>query len=643
MRKLLIGLGVGIILAATADARVLVIAAKNVDDTNPSLGNLRNTQTQRAAVVGMLNRAGVDYDLIGVMPTFGRPGGFTEMCRRGVVTYNCCGADSFTRSYEAVIHIITGVMNGHGSNWYRPDSLFSSTKLPLVPQLMLTNQYTSFSSACGCSTAVNGSQPGYNGSTNYLGWTQVYREKVELRYRSGFVDGFASTTSKHGTVRFLVSGASNAAHAQTNRPTVPLPCIDCDSLLNPATDDSGVVIIEHNDHVPGKKPIIICGSSHSADDQFDGGTMFMGLAVLDSVCGGTIIKKPLQFSINIRGGFRRNDRAMRGGISPDDSTALKASIDSVASLGVPFTVGVNLDSVATYAAEKFWWQRTPFAHFAPESWSGIAPASDTTHLTSGTGGGGANYGSSIDIWGRFRSRTAVGPMDNPDTSLANLIRVSLARTDSLFPGKLDKAGMAAAFDWGPRNIGAIGYDSLWYAIGKGGLSTVVFETQNFLANPSQTTNPLGFLPQQTRMRSSLGGESIRVLGTPQSPDSGSAIVEGGHTNDSFGNNPQNSWCKNTESFWAGMLGTRMIGQSNNAGHQSEADLNGVMLRNNFSACSILTIHAGDLGSGLRSDAAQRPTHPGWWAIKSVVNQAKIANALAGRIVVAIKYTQDLDP
>jgi hypothetical protein len=310
-----------------------------------------------------------------------------------------------------------------------------------------------------------------------------------------------------------------------------------------------------------------------------------------------------------------------------------------------------VDSVGTYAAEKFWWQRTPRAHFTPESWLGI---NDT--LTSA--GRNANNFNSIDIWGRFRNRAFVGDslrhsVTGSDTSLAAMLYASYVRCDSIFPGKVDRVGMAPAFDWSPKNLsagGGGGLDSLWYALSIANVMALVSETQNNLAAPSQTPNPLGFMPQQTRIGSRFGGEPVTILATPQSPDSGSALVEGGMSTDSFVNSPQNSWCKNTESFWDGMMGVRMIRQQGVSTHLQDSgpgaapDFLGVIsTANNFSTCSVLTIHAGDLGSGTRADAAARPTHPGWWAIKSVVNQARIANLCANRQVVIIKYTQDLEP
>jgi len=657
VRRILAALTALCLLVMPAAGRVLVMIPNDQNvDNNDGSGELRHTQALRAAVLAMLNATGVDYDIYGSKaPAGGRLGMITDFCRRGVVTYNCCGADSFQRSYEAVIHVWNHAVNQHG-NGYRPDSLFSSIKRPLVPQLFIVNSYSAWANACVCSLVVTGSSAGYNANTNYIGWSQRYRENSDLRYRSGFTDGLKLTSTVHiGDVyRMIVSGASNTGHAQTNRPTVPLPCIDCDSLLNPVQDDSGVVVIQYNAYpctgcpVPNVyKPLIIASGSHNADDQIDVGTIFMGLAALDSTCGGTIIKKPLQFSINIRGGFRRNTQSVRGGIAPEDSVALKASIDSIATLGVPFTVGVNLDSVGTYASEKFWWQRAPTAHFAPESWSGV---NDSAHVSSGTGGGGANYGSSIDIWGRFRSRVAVGSMDNTDSSLANMIRISLARTDSIFTGKLDRAGLAASFDWAPRNIGAVGQDSLWYAIWKGGLTNVVFETQNAKSMPLRALSQ-GYMNQQTRMKSSIGGEPIRILGTPMAPDSGSAAFDSGHTTDAFANSPVNSWCKNTESLWSGLVGLRMISVSVGNGHSSDTGPGSLNYKDNgvtdntssFSRASVFTIHAGDLGSGTRADAATRPTHPGWWAIKSLVNQAKIANLIANRKVVIIRYTEELTP
>jgi hypothetical protein len=138
------------------------------------------------------------------------------------------------------------------------------------------------------------------------------------------------------------------------------------------------------------------------------------------------------------------------------------------------------------------------------------------------------------------------------------------------------------------------------------------------------------------MRSTLGGESTRLLATAPYPDSGSATLESGLSVDSYGNSPNNSWVKHTQSFWATVLGWRGVARGQSTSSQA-------MDFDNFSRTSILTIHAGDLGSGIRSDAAERPTRPGWWYIKSVVNEAKIANLVAGRTIVQFVPTEDIEP
>lgn len=615
----------------SAFPRVLVVVPRNNNDIGAGdVTTVRNAWVQRSTIASVLDGFGAEYDVVSASV------GKTEFCRLGVVTYNFGTSAAFTRSYTAVIHIgLEGTFGGNTG--YRADSLFSSTKLPLVPQLYVGWSYSWRSAACACSIGV-ANAAGYNNATNHLGWTKYSASDPSLRFRSGYLDGVSLAAPYLGTVRGIIKQGSNVANAQSVLPTVPLPCMDCDSLTQSTNTDSVAIYVRQNDHVPGKAPIIVSVAAHNWDDQQDPAMSIAAIALLDSLAGGTIIKRPLRFGINVRGAFRRNAKHVMGGFVSGDSATIKASIDSLASLGVRFTVGVNIDSVSTYPDELFWWNRAPLALYSPESWSGI----DTTVLVAANGK--ATYGRSLDLYGRYRTRALLGALSGTegDSALSSGVRRAFSRTDSIFSGRSDRVMIPALGDWCPRNIGANGLDSLWYALGKTGSTALVVSPWEPESNPNRSTNPLGVLPQQTAMKSSLGGEPIRLLASAPYPDSGSATFESGNSVDSYFNNPSNSWVKHVQSFWSTLIGVRGVqrGASNGT---TVVDTDARTMFDNFSKAKVLTIHAGDLGSGLRSDAQSRPTRPGWWYVKSVVNEAKAINKLAGRSVVQIVPLQDLWP
>ena len=61
--------------------------------------------------------------------------------------------------------------------------------------------------------------------------------------------------------------------------------------------------------------------------------------------------------------------------------------------------------------------------------------------------------------------------------------------------------------------------------------------------------------------------------------------------------------------------------------------------NDFKRASVLKLHVSDLG-GIPDGP---PSRPGYWAIKSLVNQFRAVNKFAGKTVLVLTYPEDCEP
>lgn len=579
-------LALQLVVAPMAEARVLVVNYMAGDERATGAGDLAHYQRIRNTVCGILDAFGVEYDVINSARMK------TEFARTGVVTYDFGTSAARTVAYSAVIHSSIGVPKV--TSWQmRTDSLLSSTKTPTVPQLMamFATEMVASSATC-CTTGVTTTSTAYDGNTYWPGVTKYLASGQSIRWRSGFLHG-AVMTDAPGGVRALIRQTMNTSNAQEVLPTDGAPCMDCDSLIA-SPSDSVVMWTRLNSHVAGSAQVVFCNFNHLADGQMDPALLAQAVVYLDSLTGGAMIREPLRFGMLVRGGFSRGARTASGGTSPNDSTNIKASIDSLNALGVPFTVAVDMDSLNQNAAEAGWWTRASMARFTPD----FALSGSWTHRSL-----------SIALAGQFAS------------------------LDSAFRGnRTDRVAVPRLGDWTPSSYSSMGFDSLGYALNTARARSLIVQ-QN-------TETPANRLPAGRYPNPYTGDDPLRVVGTAATSDSGSAQWTNGLAVDSY---IGQAWGSYAEDFWRQAFNVHPVNTLTlGATFRSSTihdDLQGQ------GRVRVLTISASQLGSGTRSDWATRPTRPGWWIAKSVVNASKAINSFAwqGKARVSFVPLQDVQP
>lgn len=550
----------------------------------------------------------------------------TERLRTGVLP---------SGTYGAVIYTALGATdcgardNSHSD--YMLDSLKTTDKAPLIPHLWV------------------GDQSGYIRSdwdSMGIGTPDLTTKPGGLTYRlPGTSYTFATNMSEGATVepgeippggiRKYISRTTNARNRYAAGSV--FPCGDCDSsgtVLASATTDSVLMWSKLNAHKAGAKPIIcvIPADFAGGDVEYSPEVMLMALAALDSLSGHAVFgenPRPIQWGFVVRGAFSRMTHASSGGFPPQDTSTVYASIDSLASLRVPFSVAANVCSVATYPRDKQVWARASMAHYTPYITNG---AIDSTAQNQG-----ASYNVPVDPFGRWRSRAAYGDGSRAgkDTSLTALLVAARFKADSLWPGRVDHLLIAPWDDWSPVNTPAMTLDSLFGAFRKAGFVGVVSNMRLRNSNPTAVggANPYGWWPQQRwEYTSKISAGRFKILATPGWQDSGSARWDNG--SGSAGAYVYPSFDR-MEMFWRGLLmGATMPGRSSGQYHTKRPD-------STDGATRIYTIHVGDLGKG--THASGRATRPGWWQIKYIVNASKAINYLAGRTLIDIRYPEDVEP
>lgn len=641
IRRALLALLIGWTCATATlpcDARGLMVYDKGCNPANEGDERCQSVLELQRMVAGAIQRWGGDVDRVPCHVAR------TEYCRIGVMTLGS-GAGAYTRSYAAVIHVAYSSGASRAAAGYRPDSLTLAAKPPLVPQLYIATD-GDFSNSASCSTgvAVPLGAPGGVASVRYL------KSNPALKYQSGNDEtvplSSAALTSRG--YRVLIGSSTSAAATEAQWPTVPWPCVNCDSAAF-AASDTCQVWAKLNSNINGASPCVFVEPSHFTAQSADPIPMLGALAWVDSLTKHALFPdstfKPIRIAIRISGGWRRNARTVAGGISPDDSTALIASIDSLASLGVPFSVGVNMDSLGAYPSDKTWWARAGKAHYSPENWDGI---SDSTKSGAFSGSVGATWQLPVDPLGRFRARIFRGDGSGAgrDTSLETLVRANFWRCDSTFRGLTDHALFAADDDWVPlgmRTYSGWRPDSLVSSLADAGVRVLVVNTRDNRSEPwfaPHNPKALGIAERWIATPYSAKGVTrLPIVGTAGSADSGSAIFDRGGSLAGAGGQKHYRY---VESLWRGVLmgGTRASYSGDENGNGGGYAVVGDSLD---SGAHILTIHAADLGSGTRADAATLPTRPGWWQIKNLVNGARIVNALAGRTMIDIVYPEQVEP
>jgi len=394
--------------------------------------------------------------------------------------------------------------------------------------------------------------------------------------------------------------------------------------------------------------------------EFDGSVLMFALARFDSLTGGQVFKKPIKAAVVIKGGFERIGRRFAGGSNDDDSTVVKASIDSLKALGVPLTVTVNVDSIASYPNEIAWWNTLGQARFAPVATTGLSKyvAADTANVPN------AAWSESrpVDIFGRFRTRSFYVPNDS---SVYGGLKAAQDIAKTYGFNNLSKTVIAPLDDWSPRNMrwATQAYDSLLYAFRKAGYSAVLADVQRpegsiFRIPAANRDRVQGWFGKQEWYRNKIDGERFAVVGHTgynitggsmnfmQKPDGDSASVPGFSYGSTLISTPTASNLALSR-FWGGLLHDRWDDYDWSGQNDATSGMGGYLdIRyssadtfHGYRRASVLLVHVSDLG-GVPNGP---PARPGWWAIKSIKRSFQAINAVAGRTVAVLGYPEDLEP
>lgn len=267
---------------------------------------------------------------------------------------------------------VAGTVAGGGNitlSWrtpLRPDSLtltYDATngyRYPKVPilrlvQFMGTTGAVTTAGACSTGVGATSTYSAYEDST-----VNVY--DVKNPYRSWKARQYYATSATRDPrgwrplLARVTTRKNEAGHGNGNYDFPDPACATCAFSTNPDTVTVWAVMNWGADGTPirgdAKPNIYAMVSQVNGTNLIDPGTMLTAFAFADSVSGGGLFenskKLPQRVGFHIDDGWKRGDSnggSSYGGISFNDTTALVASIDSLASLAIPFVVGVELDSL----------------------------------------------------------------------------------------------------------------------------------------------------------------------------------------------------------------------------------------------------------------------------------------------------------
>lgn len=636
------------------------------------------------AVVDVLEYTGACFDLIPIQATK------TSLIADGIVT-----SGSRSTTYDGVLwvealgrqgNINNPLPNRIGFTGCYPCSLTLSgngnATVPSVPHLFTFGQtigtvltpawsYTQSTVGLRCSTGVAATG---SGSANGHMWEgQVGYETTGWNVMSNRPhQGSAFTSAGHRRgVRPLLKGHFSAIYweAEGHR---SFACARCDSAVSGAGQDTLTAWEIPASASEGAATLVfatIAGAGPCDDSttvsaaqgvvpcEFDAPAFLFVLARLDSLTNGGVwcgakSKLPLKAALTIDGAFSRGSRRVAGGTPPSDTATAKESLDSLALLNIPVTVGVNVDSIASYPSEIAWWRdRLPTARFAPQVWDGV---NDTTVA----GLGKWSVARPIDVFGRYRVRTYYGPYNTTaaDSSLyAGLLAQRAIAEAALGSGRMSGFLMAPLDDYSPKNLrwATTGWDSLNFAISRAGYSKVRTDVHTRAANPSTMGNVnrdlmIGGVYNQSRVWSPfnsttvdyLGQTGHNVSGGQYSADTSNAAAGGFGTYTTSPNMVGTSVAR----FWHGFVHSAFT-DYDWFPYDGASTLRAGKVRTYedmfvpFRHGSIIKMHVSDF-SGLVNGP---PARPGWWGIKSVYNQFAAINRAAGRTVVRFAYPEEISP
>ena len=689
MKSMRLVLALLMLVAPTADAAKLMIAAPSAGETVSPGEVAPNNARMLRMLRGVMDVGGVDYT---VVPSRSLK---TEFCRSGVQVWNYGTAGAYTETFDGVVHL--GVFGGVGYTQsggdapnYRADSLMKghkateaigtgTTKAPSAPTIfMATNAQALISGdndallkdgtgVVQCSTGSNsgginttvvpGDRGGYLASDPTVRW--MFGTYVEPLARNSTPPGGGWRAHIGAAVPSLTSRELPAGARMF--PPIDL-CQWCDSMATPAAGaaiDTLVMWERMMSHITGADPVIFvmaAGAGLLADSLSDEvgyrspteGEPFLMLAALarmDSILGGTLFTKRIQIALTIDGAFSYNAREHPRGILKADSSTFDASMDSLATLGIPVTFGVNTDSVAANSEWKRWLAKVPKARFSPQNWTAVADTAANS--------GAASFLRPADMMGRYRRRAAFGDTTThlgADSTIYKLLLGGRFKCDSIWPGKASRFLMAPDDDWSPLGMNgggtAPGLDSLVFAIVRAGFDGVRVNSGDPDHNASYLpANPKGWVNQQGWL-SGHRGVRLKMLAYPGHGR------DGGRTHWAIGDS-----MAPPDSTRFGMLyqdiNRAQLGATQLVDHSTDIwprfnspprSWDGVYTNQkdrvwpNHYRGSVIRMSAGDF-----SGNPNLPARRGWWAIKSLANNIKAINRLAGRTIIEFAYPEDIDP
>jgi hypothetical protein len=487
---------------------------------------------------------------------------------------------------------------------------------------------------------------------------QPWRWKVQSNtyYSDSSTHGLAIVRTTPGITkaRVILGGSSLAFNTNGTFGSAPWP----DSMSTPAAytttplGDTAVVwtrerIFSNNSVDPAPLIFMLPANQGNGSAIASDHTLFaMCLAMADSVTGGILIGQtvgyePPKIAFAMSGAFSHGQSGTAGPAEWDshgvqqatinDTTHVKAGIDSLKALRIPVLVTVNIDSVAAYPNEKAWWSGITGAKFSPESRTGAA--------VSGVAVSGiTNQYQTPDIFGRRRARSLItnGRYNNgtacssPDTTMSCLLSYARARLDSIpeFSGRLSKTLIAPAGDYIPTNFTRAAMpnpDTLAVAMLRSGYNRAILDVLPLSSAPSAS------------WANSAGGNAVPTAQAPYapSPSAHTQVVPGF---DSF------EW-----------LGSRLLDEAETsitATHEFSDELMlGVFGKpwylgdtpywnHNFrTKLSVFLFRPGNFG--YRSTATSNVSRSGFHYAKWVVHNVSAINAFAGRNIIHIVDTDDL--
>lgn len=687
MKLIRLLLALCVVLPDVAAARILVYTNNTSDISGEVHSNVfRNVRL----VANMLERGRADY--------FAKPsfrGLRTLDTRTGSLLHNYNTVGQYAEQFDAVVAVnspLGAQLFGTGGN--NPDSMLrrataakdlDASKAPTVPQLFLfTNVYSLVNgdnnlamvdadAAAQCTTGSVGVGSVFESDAGYLASDPTVRWMVPA-YAPYFV---MNPSRPAGGLRVHIGSA--VPNMWARNPANPgariaedRTCQWCDSMATSTFPDSTILWERMMTHITGAKPVVFAsmgGGGLSSDSvsnvigpprpnaEGDYFVIMAGLARIDSLTNGGVWPAangvPYKVALTIDGAYSYNARRATPGILKADSATFSASMDSLATLGIPVTFGVNLDSVAANAEWKRWLAKVPKARFSPQNWTGVRDSAGIS--------GAASFTHPVDIMGRNRKRIAFGDSSaaGKDTSLWALLRGGRFKCDSIWPGKASRFLMAPLDDWSPRgmnssNVGP-GIDSLVFAIARAGFDGVRANSgdpdhdANYLF-----ANPRGWVNQQ-RWLTGTRNAKLKLLTYPGHGISGGEWqLSRSDSVAPFDSSTTTSHSMIIQEICRAWLGATQYADRNHDqfphdpvgpySFETSRVYNGVYYNEKDMVWP--THYKGNIIRMGCDDFSGRPDLParrGWWVIKSLANQFKAINRIAGRTIIEFAYPEEVEP